>query len=68
MESGDMTLYRGCTPVVDAQYQKDGAKTPVEAIIEIQGEYLRLQPQDESDNSECIHAAIATLRFDNPFV
>ena len=37
-------------------------------LIEIQGEYLGLQPQDESDNSECIHAAIATLRFDNPFV
>ena len=33
MESGDMTLYRGCTPVVDAQYQKDGAETPAEVIV-----------------------------------
>ena len=33
-----------------------------------QGEYLRLQPQDESDNSEPIYAAIATLRFDNPYL
>ncbi|MDB2239631.1 hypothetical protein, partial [Halorubrum ezzemoulense] len=31
-----------------------------------QGEYLRLQPQDESDNSESIYTTIATLRFGNP--
>ena len=30
------------------------------------GEYLRLQPQDESDNSVSIYAAIATLLFGNP--
>jgi len=35
-------------------------------IIQNQGEYLRLQPQDESDNSESIYAAIATLIFGNP--
>lgn len=33
MESGDMTLYRGCTPVVDAQYQTNGSETPAEAIV-----------------------------------
>ena len=31
-----------------------------------QGEYLRLQSQDESDNSESIYAVIATLRFGTP--
>jgi alkylation response protein AidB-like acyl-CoA dehydrogenase len=31
-----------------------------------QGEYLRLQSQDESDNSGSIYATIATLRFGNP--
>ena len=33
MQSGAVTLYRGCTPVVDAQYRKDGSETPAEAII-----------------------------------
>jgi len=35
-------------------------------IIEYQGEYLRLQPQDEPDNSELVHAVIADWKFDNP--
>ena len=29
-----MTVYRGCTPVVDSHYEKDGSQTPSEAIIE----------------------------------
>ena len=39
---------------------------PIPTIIQNQGEYLRFQPQDESDNSESIYAPIATLRLDNP--
>ena len=37
-------------------------------IIQNQGEFLRVQPQDESDNSESIYAyaTIAILIFDNP--
>ncbi|ERG90475.1 MAG: hypothetical protein J07HQW1_00497 [Haloquadratum walsbyi J07HQW1] len=37
-------------------------------VIQNQGESLRLQPQDESDNSESIYAYAvrATLIFDNP--
>jgi hypothetical protein len=31
-----------------------------------QAKYLRLQPQDESDNSESIYVAIATPRVENP--
>ena len=34
--------------------------------IQNQGEYLRLNSQDESDNSESIYAVIATLRFGTP--
>ena len=37
-------------------------------FIEYQGEYLRLQPQDESDNSELVHGAIADRRVDNPWL
>ena len=39
-----MILYRGCTPVVDAQYQRDGAKTPVEAIIDAVAEATTVEP------------------------
>jgi len=39
---------------------------PEGGVIEYQGEYVRLQPQDESDNSELVHAVIADWRFDNP--
>ncbi|WP_343162636.1 HalOD1 output domain-containing protein [Natronolimnobius sp. AArcel1] len=34
MGSGAMTVYRGCTPVVDAQYEADGEQTPVAEIID----------------------------------
>jgi hypothetical protein len=34
----------------------------------MQGEYLRLEPQDEFDNSESIHAGIASWGFDNPWL
>ena len=34
MSSGDMTIYRSCTPVVDSRYETDGSQTPSEAIIE----------------------------------
>ena len=40
----------------------------LQEIIEYQGEYLRLQPQDESDNSELVHVVIADRRFDNPWI
>lgn len=33
MTAEQLTVYRGCTPVVDAQYETDSEKTPVEAII-----------------------------------
>ena len=37
-------------------------------FIEYQGEYLRFQPQDESDTSELVHVVIADRRFDNPWL
>ncbi len=33
MESRPITLYRGCKPVIDAQYLNEGSETPVEVII-----------------------------------
>ena len=37
-------------------------------VIKYQGEYLRLQPQDESDNFELAHVVIADRGFDNPWL
>lgn len=34
MSVGEMAIYRGCTPVVDSQYDRDGPRTPVEAVLE----------------------------------
>lgn len=33
MGSGTMTVYRGCTPVVDVQYDAEGEQMPAEAVI-----------------------------------
>jgi len=34
MSLGDMTIYRGCTPVIDSQYEEGGLQTPAEAVVE----------------------------------
>lgn len=34
MNSGGVTIYRGCTPVVDSRYERDGSRTPAEVVIE----------------------------------
>lgn len=34
MNEGKLTLYRGCTPVVDTRYEKDSGKSPAETIID----------------------------------
>ena len=44
MESGAITLYRGCTPVVDARYQQDGSESPTEVIIEAVAEAADVEP------------------------
>lgn len=51
-------------PVIKSPLLIDTVTNAV-VIIEIQGEYLRVQPQGESGNSEPIYAGIATRRFDN---
>lgn len=34
MDSGQLTVYRGCTAVVDAHYGRGNDRSPVEAIID----------------------------------
>ena len=60
MKSGAITLYRGCTPVVDAQYQKDGSETPAEAIIHAVGkaaevDQLELPPLYDFVDSDALN-------------
>ena len=49
-------------------YVTDDLAYPSVELINYQGEYLRLKPQDESDTSELVHVVIADLRFDNPWL
>ena len=44
MDSGQLTLYRGCTPVVDAEYGEASDRTPVEAIIDAVAEAAATDP------------------------
>ena len=34
MSAGKLNLYRSCTPIIDAEYEKGSGKSPTEAIIE----------------------------------
>lgn len=33
MRGEQLTVYRGCTPVVDKQYENDGDETPVQTVV-----------------------------------
>jgi hypothetical protein len=33
-QTGELTVYRGCTPVVDADYETEGNRSPAEVIVE----------------------------------
>lgn len=33
-QTGELTVYRGCTPVVDAEYGTEGDRSPAEVIVE----------------------------------
>jgi hypothetical protein len=34
MNSENLTIYRGCTPVLDSHYEAEGSQTPAEAVVE----------------------------------
>lgn len=46
MASGELTIYRGCTPVVDAQYGDDSTLTATEAIIDALATAADTDPMD----------------------
>lgn len=46
MESGQLTVYRGCTPVVDARYGNDSDRSPAEAIVDALAAAADVDPLD----------------------
>ena len=44
MKDGGLTVYRGCTPVVDAYCGPDTDRTPTEAVIEALGKAAGVDP------------------------
>lgn len=44
MEQGTLTIYRGCTPVADAQYGRESDRSPAEAIIDALAEAAGVDP------------------------
>lgn len=46
MEPGDLTIYRGCTPVVDANYDAASERTPTEVIVEAIATAADVDPLD----------------------
>lgn len=46
MSSEQLAVYRSCLPVVDAYYEHDSYKTPVETIIEALAEAQGVEPDE----------------------
>ena len=48
MKGASLTVYRGCTPVVDATYGRDTEQTPTEAVVDALAEAADVDPLDLS--------------------
>ena len=46
MEQGALNVYRGCTPVVDAEYGSESDGSPAEVIVEALAEAAGVDPID----------------------
>jgi hypothetical protein len=44
MEQGTLTIYRNCTPVVDAQYSAESDRSPADAIVDALAEASGVDP------------------------
>jgi hypothetical protein len=44
MEKGGLTIYRSCTPVVDAQYSSESDQSPAEVIVDALAEAAGVDP------------------------
>ena len=44
MEQESLNVYRGCTPVVDAEYESESDVSPTEVIIEALAEAAEIEP------------------------
>lgn len=46
MDQESLNVYRGCTPVVDAEYGLESDRSPTEVIIEALAEAAEIDPMD----------------------
>ncbi|MFA9517552.1 HalOD1 output domain-containing protein [Halopenitus sp. H-Gu1] len=46
MPPEDLTIYRGCTPVVDAEYNIDSDRSPADVVIDAVAEAAEVDPLD----------------------
>jgi len=46
MKQGELTVYRGCTPVADAQYGPESDRSPAEVIVDALAEAAGIDPLD----------------------
>jgi hypothetical protein len=44
MEQGELTIYRSCTPVVDAKYDSESDQPPAEVIVDALAEAAGVDP------------------------
>jgi hypothetical protein len=63
MAPGQLTVYRGCTPVVDARYEGGDERSPTEAIVLALAEAAGVDPTDLPP----LYEAIDTVAIDNLF-
>jgi hypothetical protein len=46
MDSAEMTMYRGCTPVIDATYDQDADRSPAETVVDALSEASGADPTE----------------------
>lgn len=66
MDSGDFTVYRGCTPVVDDRYDAAGDRTPAEAIVDAVATAAGVDPLDLPPLYEMVDPDAVDRLFGHP--
>ncbi|QSG02779.1 HalOD1 output domain-containing protein [Natranaeroarchaeum sulfidigenes] len=64
MGTGGLTVYRECTPVVDANYRSDNDRSPAEVIVEAVAEAAETDPIELPPLYEFIDADALDALFD----
>lgn len=65
MDSGNLTVYRGCTPVVDAEYDIESDRSPAEVIVEALASAADVDPLDLPPLYDFVDADALNALFEN---